>query len=973
MLARLRSALADRYRVERELGRGGMATVYLAHDLRHDRRVALKVLHPELAHALGPERFQREIRLAARLQHPHILTVHDSGEADGLLYYVMPFVDGESLRDRLRREKQLPVDEAIRIACEVAAALHHAHAQGIIHRDIKPENILLAGGHTLVADFGIARGLASDDDRAARLTETGMSVGTPAYMSPEQSSAERDIDGRTDIYSLACVLYEALVGATPFTGPSGQALMAQHAIDPVPPLRTRRPTVPPGVERAVIRALAKSPVDRFATAAQFSAALTAAPVLEPAPPRLQTARTARIVASGLALTLALVALLALFRKKALSGDSLDANVVAVAPFRVPASDPSLAYLREGMIDLLAAKLTGQAGPRAADPRTVLSAWRQASPSGEDLPQQGALAAAERLGAGQLLLGNVVAAEGRIVLNASLLAVPDGRETARTTVEGPADSLAGLVDRLAAGLLTLGAGEGEQRLASLTSTSLPALRSYLAGQALYRRGQFAEATRSFDRAVRADSAFALAAVGLLAAGLANASEAEPVSRGERLADASRDRLNPLDRAYLDVLKGLSNSATTSYADLLRQAERFAELAPDRAEAYVLLGEVRLAYGSMLGFTTARERAAAAYRKALELDSTFAPAYAGFLVTAASLGDTAAVRRGGHLYRAIDSSAGPPAWVRWRMAASLGDRTELERMRAGFDSLGGEHLMAIGQMSQYDGLPLTDAELAHAAWLRRESRGGWHQAALAEVVTLALNRGRPGAALAVRRQQQEAAPGSPRINASRLMDALYWDGDTAAAADAARELGDSIAAMAMDAPLRGLHSCALEQWRLAHGQLGSARRTIAQLRSAPQANAGLTMRHQGCAILLDALLAAAEQGPDAGSKLARLDSLMRTGPPYRGTNLPWNLVIARLSEARGDRAAALAAIRRRLYNVAEPLYLSSYLREEGRLAALAGDREGAIRAYRHYLALRSDPEPALRGQVEQVRGRLNALQH
>jgi hypothetical protein len=296
-----------------------------------------------------------------------------------------------------------------------------------------------------------------------------------------------------------------------------------------------------------------------------------------------------------------------------------------------------------------------------------------------------------------------------------------------------------------------------------------------------------------------------------------------------------------------------------------------------------------------------------------------------------------------------------------------------MRAGFDSLGGEHLMGIAQMSQYDGLPLIDAELAHAAWLRRESRGLMHRAALAEVVTLALNRGRPGAALAVRRQQQEAAPGSPLINASRLTDALYWDGDTAAAAAAARELGDSIAAMAMDAPLRGLYSCALEQWRLAHGQLGSARRTIAQLRSAPQDNAGMTMRRQGCAILLDALLAAAEQGPDAGSKLARLDSLMRTGPPYRGTNLPWNLVIARLSEARGDRAGALAATRRRLYNVAEPLYLSSYLREEGRLAELTGDREGAIRAYRHYLALRSDPEPALRGQVEQVRARLNALEH
>ncbi|MGH7514997.1 MAG: protein kinase domain-containing protein [Gemmatimonadales bacterium] len=277
----LRDALADRYALERELGRGGMAIVYLAQDLRHDRPVALKVLLPELAATLGPERFQREIRLAARLQHPHILTVHDSGEvreahperSEGptRLWFTMPFVEGESLRDRLRRERQLPVDDALRIATEAARALDYAHQHGVVHRDIKPENILLTGdGSTLVADFGIARALGGADDG---LTQTGFSVGTPAYMSPEQAAGDRTLDPRTDLYSLASVLYEMLAGEPPFTGPTAQAMAARRLTEPAPSLRALRPTVPPAVDEAIRRALAPVPADRFATAGQFAQAL----------------------------------------------------------------------------------------------------------------------------------------------------------------------------------------------------------------------------------------------------------------------------------------------------------------------------------------------------------------------------------------------------------------------------------------------------------------------------------------------------------------------------------------------------------------------------------------------------------------------------------------------------------------------------------------------------------------------------
>ena len=268
---RLAAALADRYRIERELGAGGMATVYLAHDVRHDRRVALKVLRPELGAIIGAERFLAEIRTTANLQHPHILPLFDSGQVDGTVFYVMPYVDGESLRDRVAREKQLPIDDALRIAREVGDALQYAHGNGVIHRDIKPENIMLQRGHALVADFGIA--LAAAKTGGTRMTETGMSLGTPRYMSPEQAMGERDLDARSDIYALGCVVYEMLTGDAPFTGPTAQAIVAKVLTDePRPPVELRK-TVPDHVSDAVLVALAKLPADRFSSAAEFMAAM----------------------------------------------------------------------------------------------------------------------------------------------------------------------------------------------------------------------------------------------------------------------------------------------------------------------------------------------------------------------------------------------------------------------------------------------------------------------------------------------------------------------------------------------------------------------------------------------------------------------------------------------------------------------------------------------------------------------------
>ncbi len=269
-LARLSNALSDRYRIERELGAGGMATVYLAHDVKHDREVAVKVLRPELAAVIGADRFLSEIKTTANLQHPHILPLHDSGEVDGTLFYVMPYVEGVSLRDRISHEHQLPVAEAVRIASEVADALQYAHDHGVIHRDIKPENILLQGGHALVADFGIALAVST---AGTRMTETGMSLGTPHYMSPEQAMGEREITARSDVYALGAVLYEMLAGEPPFTGPTAQAIVARVVTETPRSLIPNRHTVPPNVDAAVLTALEKLPADRFGTARAFADAL----------------------------------------------------------------------------------------------------------------------------------------------------------------------------------------------------------------------------------------------------------------------------------------------------------------------------------------------------------------------------------------------------------------------------------------------------------------------------------------------------------------------------------------------------------------------------------------------------------------------------------------------------------------------------------------------------------------------------
>ena len=455
LLETLRDALAQRYAVERELGRGGMATVFLAEDLKHRRPVAIKLLHPELAAALGggAERFLREIAIAARLQHPHILPLYDSGAARGLLFYVMPYVEGESLRDRLDREKQLSLEETLRITGEVAGALAYAHSHGVVHRDIKPENIMLSGGSAVVADFGIARALSAAGE-AHHLTQTGTVIGTPAYMSPEQATGSVEIDGRSDEYSLACVTYEMLVGEPPFTGSTAQAIIARHSLDSVSPPSIVRATIPDTVERAVLRALAKVPADRYPTTALFAEALAA----PGAPLGAGTRRTTRatpaarwiglprgVVLAGVALVVAVAGwgVLARVRGRArpsgVEAGGLDPRRVAVLYFEPASSNTDLAYLADGLTEALIADLKRVVGLDVVSKNGVA---RYRNP---EIPPD---SVARALSVGTLVRGSVEATGNRYRISVRLVEGSSGVDFRRGSFEVPKANLLDIRDSLA---------------------------------------------------------------------------------------------------------------------------------------------------------------------------------------------------------------------------------------------------------------------------------------------------------------------------------------------------------------------------------------------------------------------------------------------------------------------------------------------------------------------------------------------
>jgi serine/threonine-protein kinase len=601
-LERVQSALAPRYLVQRELGAGGMAVVYLAEDPRHGRPVAVKVMRSELAAALGPERFLREIRIAARLRHPHIVPLYDSGEADGLLYYVMPYVEGESLRDRLRRERQLPVNEALGIACEVADALAHAHAQELIHRDIKPGNILLEGGHTLVADFGIARAVGSAATTQLT-TATGLAIGTPAYMSPEQALGDAAVDARSDVYALGCVLYEMLAGEPPYTGPTPQAIMARQLAEPVRSLRIVRDTVPDQVEQAVLRALARVPADRFSSVTAFRDALMGGPgtpdrsggAKAQAGPRITRRRAVLATVAIAAVTLVGVAI-ALPRVARLRGGGPPIAAaavpgVAVLPFHTVGADPALWH--EGIVDMLSYDLDGIGQLRKIDPVTVLTGWRRMGGSASNaLSADDAREIGRRLGSRYVVTGRAVQIGADVQLIAEVHDVESGEMRGAARVTRPADSASSLVDELTLELLrrNLLPTDGEYPPPSLsraTTSSLPALKAYLAGEREYRTAQWKDAVRHYQRAIEVDSNFAPAWYRMVTACRWGGCSSKLWEDYSRRALALADRLPDRDARRIRAITTLD----------IEGMERLTATYPDDVEAWVALGDTYYHHGGV----------------------------------------------------------------------------------------------------------------------------------------------------------------------------------------------------------------------------------------------------------------------------------------------------------------------------------------------------------------------------------------
>jgi eukaryotic-like serine/threonine-protein kinase len=523
--------LSDRYVLERTLGRGGMATVHLAEDLRHQRRVAVKILDAELAQSVSSERFLQEIRFAARLSHPHILPLHDSGSDSGVLYYVMPYIEGETLRSRLDRERQLPLDEAVRITCEIAGALDYAHRQQIVHRDIKPENILLEDGHAVVADFGIARAL--DASAGTGMTVTGVAIGTPSYMSPEQAIGESSVDARTDIYALGCVLYELLAGEPPFTGPTAHAVIAKRLADPPPRIRTVRPSVPPALEKVLLQALDRVPADRFASAGDFQRALEAAAKQDPRASQVR-GWTRPMLAAAAAVVLLVVTTAGWNMRHWLDRGSA-VLTVAVLPLELSSTSPDYAYLADGLTDALIEDLSSAPGLRVI---SRMSAFRYAGVGGASgmAPMGGGMAfmdagsapadgmgmsasledAVRELGADVVLQGTLRLEGDSAHVSATLVRAPELLQVWEQSYTRHVRELSGLQRELAAAVVSAVAPRGRDRavVASAPRVYHPdAEDAYAKGRYFQIHWKLPQAVAAFERAVEIDPTHAPAHAGL----------------------------------------------------------------------------------------------------------------------------------------------------------------------------------------------------------------------------------------------------------------------------------------------------------------------------------------------------------------------------------------------------------------------------------------------------------------------------
>ncbi len=953
---KLASALADRYVLEREVGAGGMATVYQARDLRHKRSVALKVIQPELSGPAGVARFLQEIELAANLQHPHILPVFDSGVVDlgdgsPMPYFVMPFVEGETLRQRLQRDRRLPIDLAVAIASEVADALAYAHAHGVVHRDVKPENILLTGGHAVVADFGVAKaiqvGVSPEKAEAStRLTRAGIAIGTPLYMSPEQASAEEAIDARSDQYSLGCVLYEMLAGDPPFTGPTNQSVIAKTLSAPRPHVGRVRSEVPPELEQVVLRAMALEPADRYPDMTMFGAALRRAGSAPTAGARRRSYAVAALALLAAAAAGGLLATRSTGRTVAPAAETL-----AVLPFH--ASGPGVEFLGEGMMDLLATNLRGVGGINTVDPRVVLRKWGTRSASVDDLSH--ALAVGRDLHAGSVVLGSAVSTGGRVRLSADLYGI-DGERLGRAQVDGPADSVLSVVDRLSLALLRDVWRSKEPipnlRLASLTTDSLEALRAYLEGERLYRRLNWDSALAAYTRAIENDSTFALAHLRRAQAfgwtgGYGSKESHQSVESAVRFAN----RLPARDRRLL-VGYRLFDQGKPASIDSLRA---FVTAFPADVEGWYELGESM--YHIRAYRPTPPDSVSAVFDSVLRRDSTLFPALVHPLDLALLYRDRARFDRYFPGFKrtapaaevsAVEAAAG----IIWGPEPSdsailNGLETQgswiMEAAFSVYQSEGATSDSVLRPFNKVQGLsPRTPIFLSHGLAVRGQVLAGTGRWREARAVFDSLR----------------------ALDPKKAKGTIAWSVVLGLAPAAFNPVLDSVVRGLPPGPEAEYASAMVDVLR---GRVSEGRRILARALGSrdsaamPESIRGLMIAGDGWAQLL--------QGDSAGGISRMRAGLDRSAAPNEETAFT-RLQLALNLAARSDtRAEGISWLRYGFDFL--PLYKPLTFLALGHAYEAAGVRDSATQAYTHFLRLWDKADPELQGRVREARSALEEL--
>ncbi|MFL5575867.1 MAG: protein kinase domain-containing protein [Gemmatimonadaceae bacterium] len=977
----LQDTLGDAYTLEREIVGGGMSRLFLATEHSLKRQVVVKVLPREATSEASATRFRREIELAAQLQHPHVLPIYAAGTKGGLLYYIMPYVPGESLRQRLERERPLALADALHILREVADALAYAHHCGVIHRDVKPANVLLAQGHALLADFGVARAIAGTLSGDG-VTGEGFTVGTPGYMAPEQAAGEPRLDARADVYALAVVGYEMLAGSPPFGGGTPRALLTAHLTTPPVPLGEIRPDVPRAVADAIQRALAKAPEERFSTAAEFRDALDAAPPRAVPSPAAEV-RAGRAPDAPPPLAALVGRARAAFGRLRVRGAAGSPTLVAVLPFTVRGSE-RLAYLGEGMVDLLSAKLSGAGQLRCADPRAVLALLSPAERRGVD-PQRGRTVA-ERLGAGRFILGSLIEVGGRLQLAASLY---DARGVPRATAQASAAAetqLFDLVDELAIQLLAGVAGEEAAEapaLASSTTHSLDALKAFLAGESAFRAGRFTAAREAFARAVELDPDFALAWYRLSVAAEWTV-DRDLEDEAARQALAHGDRLSERDRRLLEAFVAWRRGARGAeglYRDILASY-------PNSVEAWFQLGEVLFHYGPLCG------RSISESRECWERVLRFEPGSLGALYHLARV--AAVERRWDELDALTDrvlalAPQGERALeARALRAFALGDHVEqrraLDELRLTSDAvlLGTMRQVALYAGSPAAALPLSRLlteparadevrALGHAQNAYLEAARGRWRAALAELTAVA----RLDPARAVEARGHLAGlPFLPlarrEVEAARAeLDA--WD----AAPPPPRETASLFVTVHDDLrPLLRAYLLGLLGARL--GDAAETHRRAAELRGTA-INAG-DAGHRALAPTLGDDLHA-QVAALRGERAAAIETLGRVvwevsyvlpllSPLYSRTHARFLHASLLADQGEAEHAARLLGSFGEV-SVYDLVYLAPAHLRRARLHDAAGDAERAGGDYRRVVELWSDCDAELRPAVQEAERRLAAL--